>query len=203
MSISRAIALTDINNLLVDHPGYVVNRWYTPVITGHVTGGNASGTGNLVIVPGRLRQLITLSALGVRISTANAGNVQAAIYAHDPATGKPTGTALASTASMSTASAAAVNAAVSIQLSPSLYWWAINIDNATAALTSMSIISLGMSQQIGSATQANLTTGAAGLNAYYVAQTFGTWPDLTSASFTELNTANWAPVVQFKVASVP
>ena len=204
-NVSTAAAVWTLLELS-DHPGYIVNNWYLPAgITAIASGGNG-GTGTLRLVPAYIKERITISNLGVRVTTLSAGgNVQAAIYANNPATGRPTGNALVSTASMSTASVANVSAAASVQLEPGLYWFATCLDNATAVLAAVSSTQAIASTTIGSAIASGggaLTT-TAGLTGVNVAGTFGTWPSLTSATFNEsAGSAGYGAVV-FQVASVP
>lgn len=189
---------------LSDHPGYIVGNWYIPAGVSVLTSGSAGGTNNIRMFPAYIKERITINALGVRISTLfSTGNVQAAIYANNPATGRPTGAVLASTASMSTTSAASVNAAVSVQLEPGLYWFATCMDNATSALLAVSnMMGSGAAATIGSATQANVA-GVGSLGGLLVTGTFGTWPSMTSATFSELNNSAGIGVVQFQIGSVP
>lgn len=190
---------------LSNFPGYIAGNWYlqTGVYTG-ATGTNP-GIGSIRLYPAYIKQRCTLSNLGIRISAGAAGNLQAAIYKNNPATGRPTGTALVSTASMSTAgSASNISSAASVQLEPGLYWWATNTDNATSTIISLIATSLNGSEIIGSATQANVLGGASGnFIGVSTPATFGTWGDLTAATFTEVAAALTIPLVQFQVASVP
>lgn len=188
-----------------DHPGYLANNWYLPSYVGIINSGTAPGAGSIRAFPAYIRERITISNLGLRVTTLSAGgNVQAAIYAGNPATGRPTGNAIISTTSMSTASAASVNAAASVQLEPGLYWFATNCDNGTAAFDALTSTSPYVGYLIGSATQANvLNASGGGMVGVAVAQTFGTWPNLTAASFTEVTTAATVPMLQFQVASAP
>lgn len=188
-----------------DHPGYIASNWYLPMgATGTVVTGGNPGANNIKLFPGYIKERITINALGVRVATLSAGgNVQAAIYANNAATGRPTGNALASTASMSTASVANVNAAVSVQVEPGLYWFATCMDNATATLAALSNTStIGMTVLVGSATQANDLAGG-GLVGLTVSGTFGTWPSMTGQTFTENNNTSAIGLVQFEVGSVP
>jgi hypothetical protein len=184
------------------HPGYLSGFWYLPPYFSNVSSGTAPGSGSIRLYPAYIRKTITISALGLRVITASAGgNVQAAIYANDPATNRPTGNPLASTASMSTASAASVSATASVTLSPGLYWFATNCDNATAAFTGATTTVAQGSWLIGSATQANcLGNGSGTLSGLSFTQAFGTWPDLTAGSFTELTGSTAVPLIQFKIA---
>lgn len=204
MPSPRTIANSDICSTFFDQPGYIASKWFCPLILASIAGGGvAPGANSIRLIPGYIRQKLTINTLGVRITTASAGgNVQAAIYANNAATVLPTGSPLASTASMSTTSTGSVNAAASVQLNTGLYWWAVNCDNATVAFTSTSTGSLWLSSLLGSLTQNSDLAGATAIDGLSVAQTFGTWPDLTSGSFTEVVSATM-PIVQFRVGSVP
>lgn len=188
-----------------DHPGYVVSNWYVPYGNGNFTSGSAPSAGSIRLIPGYIKERITINALGLRITTASAGgNVQAAIYAASATTKLPTGTPLVSSASMSTTTSGAnVSAAVSVQLEPGLYWFAINADNAVAAYATPGTTPTFTASTIGSATQASNLASGSGLIGLSATQAFGTWPDLTSATFAELIGVTTIAVVQFKVGSVP
>ena len=169
-------------------PPFVSGRWYPACQVANAAAGGAVGANTIRLMPFTLDQPMTVAALGARVTTLAAGNCQLAIYANDPTTGRPTGTALASTANISTAAAQAVSANLSsnVSLPAGDYWMAVNADNATVVFQA-----LGQSQTIqgylqGSATLANLTSGAAvfSLN-WNIAQTFGTWPNLTGQALTE------------------
>lgn len=200
----RVIAQSDICSTFFDHPVYIAARWYSTAAFGTIAGApTAPGANNIRLVPFYVRSTITLNSLGLRVQTLSAGgNVQAAIYANNAATNLPTGNALCSTASMSTASTGSVNSAVSVQLTPGLYWFATNCDNAVAVFASTNVGNCYFSWWLGSATQGTDLASTQDFTGYTVGQTFGTWPDLTSASPTEVTSPN-VPIGQIKVASVP
>jgi len=188
-------------------PIYVAGNWYTGLMPSEssIAVGAVPGANSIRLHPFFVTNTITINALGVRLTTlAAGGNIQCAIYANNAATGRPTGTALASTASITTAATGNVNAAVNVQLTPGMYWQATNMDNGTATAVAFSGTSLAGASIIGSATQANsIAAGPGTFVGLGVSQTFGTWPDLTAASFTEQVSVTTIPVVQFKVASIP
>lgn len=188
-----------------DHPGYIANNWYVPSPNFQLGTGTTPAVNSIRLYPGYVKERITISNLGIRVIANAAGNVQVAIYANNPVTGRPTGTALVSTASMSAAVATTVSSAASVQLEPGLYWFAGNTDTAALTFTVPGASTSGaMGLLIGSATQGNVFGGGSGsLNGLTVAQTFGTWPDLTGGSFTELVAAASLIGVEFQVASVP
>lgn len=203
MTVPRFIVQGDVLPL-TDFQGYIAGNWYIPDGVHSVVGGAVPGAGSIRLFPGYIKQLVTLNALGVRIATLSAGgNVQAAIYANNSATMRPTGNPLSSTASMSTAAAASVNAAVSVQLAAGLYWFGTNADNGTVVMPSISTTNMFGATVLGSSSQSVSAGSAYGIGGLSVAQTFGTWPDLTAASFTELTNVNSLPFLQFKVGSIP
>lgn len=189
------------NASVSDMPDYVAGNWYLPYIIVATSNGQAPGAGSIRLVPMYLKSKLTINNLGVNITTASAGgNVQAAIYANNPATGRPTGTALVTTGNMATDATGAVSSTVNIQLNPGLYWFATNSDNSTVTYISNGSTSPYQSIMIGSTSLSNTAGMLSGLS---VTQTFGTWPNLTSASFTELSTSQRIPLVFFRVGSVP
>lgn len=189
---------------LYDYFGHVAGRWYIPGNIPNFNGGANPTIGSIRLYPGMVREKITIDTLGVRVTTGSAGNLQAAIYAADATTHLPTGSALVSTASMSTASATSVTSAAALQLGPGVYWFATNCDNVGAIMDSITTNHSLLSSLLGSATFSDiLAGGGGGLSGLAIAQTFGTWPSLTSASFTWLNGSATVPVVGYHVASIP
>jgi hypothetical protein len=189
------------------HPGYVAGRWYPVHDTGAVSATSALSAGSIRFLPFSIREAITLSDLAARVTTLTAaGNFQIAIYASHATTKHPTGTALAATGNMSTASATVVSADITgsdVTIQPGNYWSAVNVDNGTTAFSGASTSSPAIAQMIGSATLANVSSTATGVALYLsLAQTFGTWPDVTAGGFTEV-TGNGAPIIFVKVSAVP
>lgn len=189
--------------LVFDFTGYIANNWYVPFGPQNAfAAGAAPGANSIRLYPALIKQKMTMIAMGVRVTTASAGgNAQVAVYAHNPATGRPTGAALITSVNLDTSSLANSVGTAFGQLAPGFYWFATNSDNGTSAYASLGSDPY-MSQLIGSTTQQNSIAGSNFLTGLSVSQTFGTWPDLTSATFTEVTTAT-IPVLQFKVGSVP
>lgn len=202
---SNKVCQVDGAPLSSDFYGYKVGKWYIPPQTGGVSGPTVAVANSIRCFPNPIKQRVTINALGLRISGAAAGgNQQIAIYACNPSTGYPTGTPLVSTASISTTATGSLNAAVSFQLQPNtVYWFCSNSDNAT--VTNTQIVSFGgeIAALMGSATQNLSMQNGISLVGTTVSQTFGTWPDLTSASFTDVAGPVSMPAIQFKIASVP
>lgn len=183
------------------NPAYILNRWYNAGgELGQVAVGPSGLNGRITFYPHFIRERTTITALGVRVSTTNAGNVQAAIYANDYTTMRPTGGALASTASMSTASAASVSAVVNITLDPGLYWFGTNIDNAVATLMGYSGAAGMVSSLIGSDTQSGALASLVAASCLQVTQAFGTWPTVTAATFIPI-AGQATPIVQYQIGA--
>lgn len=184
-----------------DNPGYVSGNWYSPVNTTVILGA-AVPANSIRLLPFTISKPITVAQLGARVGTVSAAsNFQLAVYGNNAITGRPTGAALCSTANLSAASLAAVSGTVTnVLLPPGTYWMAINQDNSTAAYTTVSGAEAQTAYLIGSTTLANIiSTAATTALLVTVTQTFGTWPDLTSASFAESAT-NTSALVFLKAA---
>lgn len=184
---------------------YVANNWYHAAQGTVVTGANISAT-ITYWVPKYFSQAVTIGTIGGRITTASAGgNVQEAVYAADATTGLPTGAALCSTASQSTTSTGLWGLTCSATISgPGWYWFGIQVDNATAAMLSMSDALTIFGYQFGTSVQNSLTgSSSTGSTAYSTTGgTFGTWPSTPTVG-TGFVTANVIPDIQYKIASVP
>lgn len=190
----RAALNTMFGDLYARHPGYIANNWYLPM--GHVaSAGVALGANSIRCVPVFIPQPLTLTHLGVRITTAAAaGNLKVALYANNAATGRPTGSALASTGNIATDSATIISAAIaetSVTLQPGIYWMCAWADNATVVCRCQAAASGTTPQLIGSATEASINSAStSAVLTIASAQTYGAWPSLTAASFTEVTTAS-------------
>lgn len=186
--------------------GYVATYWLAPYWG--TVGASAALTNNLIrFVPFRLVRSITVVGLAARVTTGGTGNAQLAIYASDTAEGRPTGSALISTGNLNVASAGIVS---ETSLSPvtlnanTVYWAAMNTSPASTnwqALLTANVPPLA--QIVGVSDIANLSSGVATLaTPLTLAQTFGTWPDVTSSSFTE-STANGQVMVFLQIGTLP
>lgn len=178
------------------HPGYVASNWY-PVTPDTVGTPTASGLNLIKFIPFILPRPVTISDLGIRITTASAGgNIQLAIYASTTSGArKPTGVALGSTASITTATATTVSAVLAggnITLNEMTeYWGAINADNATVVVQSIAPAGGLFSWLNGSTAMGSIANAAAvGVNFYQLTQTYGTWPDVSASSFAEQQNAS-------------
>ncbi len=188
------------------HPGYVANNWYVPneiSQTGTVTPGNTT----LYTFSMVFEERCTIHQLASRVTTAQASqNFQLGIYKNNVATNRPTGTPLSNTGNISTASNIAIGAILGadVQVEPSLlYWLALMTSSTTAVFNGVSAQSPFFGSKIGSATLANVIgSGATIVGLTVTGQTFNSWPDLTSASFNEVQSFGVAHIL-YQVGSVP
>jgi hypothetical protein len=183
---------------------YVAGNYYLP--HGARAGGQAQGCLNLIrLAPVMIRHAVTISELFVRVVATQASqNFQLAIYAAHPATQLPTGNALGATGNASTASTATVAVALAANVAivrPGLHWLAVNCDHGTPTFLSDLGSNHVLGGLLGDATVGNVIQGAASLlGSLTLNATYGSWPDLTSASFSRVSTC---PVIGFKPHSVP
>jgi hypothetical protein len=186
-------------------PDGVSGNWIAPPLYGATTVAGAALTVNSIrLMPFVLDRAITISDLGVHITTLDAaGSVQVAIYAHSHATGRPTGNALAATGSLSAASASSVSGDITganVLLPPGTYWMAVNSNGSTAACKTISAATLHMAALCGTGSLGNVTSGATtNQTSVSIAQTYGTWPDLTGQTFSTA-TSTGSALVYMKVA---
>jgi hypothetical protein len=185
-----SIATTAFAQAQALQPRYVAGRWYQPTFQSSNTA--TALTANLIyLLPFRQLRAITISDLGAYVAGAVAAkSAQFAIYAASATTSYPTGNKVAATASISVASAGPVSGAVSggnATLQPGLYWMAVNSDGAPQfpAQTASGGALAGF--LVGS-TSITTIQPSPGTNQWCLtlAQAFGTWPDMTSSSFTEV-----------------
>lgn len=188
------------------HPGYISGNYCLPQ---NLTfgAGAAVPTGSIRLVPFQTYAPFTVSQLGCRITTLGAlGNLRLGLYAHNRATGNPTGTVLAETGDISTTTAVAVTAALSganALIVPGTYWAALQVDataGATVVIQTVTQTNMQTSALVGSTNAATVfDTGTAVRFFKVVTQAYGVFGDLTAASFTE-TLANTHAIVGWKVA---
>lgn len=174
-----------------DFHGYISGNWYPSVPNGSVSNGAALSANVMRLHPFTIRERVTLSTLGARITTQAAGNAQFAIYAMSQTTKKATGNALAATGDVSTnISPNVINGAISggnVTFEPGEYFFANNNDSGAGGTVTYSYLASTNNQGgglMGSATQSDISSGQA-TGGYFlsIAQTYSTWPDLTGATF--------------------
>ncbi len=164
---------------------YANNYWICPLL-GNLGAGGLMSANTIYLYPFTVQRSVTISELGARVTTGVASSsVQLAIYAS--AAGEPNGAPLASTVSLSSATATTISDNVTDfnLLEKTTYWMAVN-SNAAIILQHLS----GATQSpvtyiIGSTTLANISSGSVNTGGWRtVVQTFGTWPTLAAGGTT-------------------
>lgn len=188
------------------HPGWKSANWYYPLLFGSLSVGSVIGLNalryNAIYIP---RQ-VTISDLGCIITTASAGNnLKLAIYAHDPTTNRPSGLPLAETGNISTTSTGAVSADITganVTLEAGMYWAAFWADNTAVIVASIDRNNPNLGGMlVGAANQtAILTTTPYGDFGLSSTETYGTWPNATSESFSEQIDNRQTRILMFKAA---
>jgi hypothetical protein len=183
-----------VSDLQAINPPYIADRWY-PMAMATVAAGTATASGSVRLNVFVLRRPMTVSDLGARVTTAATdGLFQLAIYANNPATGRPTGAVLARTAGISTTSTGAISGDITganVVLPAGVYWAAVNVDatGATAGFqTTAAGFPFGFSLVGGTALS---DTSASATNASLTLTTpmaYDTWSDISGNTFTENNT---------------
>jgi len=190
-------------------PNYIAGNTYLAQPYVALSTGGAFGNTNATWMPLYVNKTLTLSAIGSKLITADSGqNCQFAIYAANATTNKPTGSALASTANISTTSAGNISGSVSLQLTANtLYFMGAMCSGTTAAFENFSITNdslngylLGGSGMSGIGANA----GQIGLNYGTTGLTYGTWPTNPTVTLTSSNgSALKNFIAMFTVTSVP
>lgn len=186
--------------LRVHHPGYAPGYFY-PTFPFQTTLANAGmSSGQIRLTPMLIMSRVSISELGFRVNTvATNSNVQAAIYRSHATTRRPT-TLVGSTPSQAGTVVGNFSVALTggpFTLEPGLHWFATNSD-AAPILNGLAPHGTAFGFWIGAVTQANILQNAVG-GISVLSQTFGTWPDLTAATFADQSSAQ--PAGTFKVAA--
>jgi hypothetical protein len=182
--------------------GYATGNWIQPAV-GTVGAGTANAVNTVYLYPFEVRRSITVNELGARVTSAMASsNFQLAIYASS--SGLPTGTPLASTGNLSGTTLGTVSGSVTAfnLTAGNLYWAAFNCDVGVTMQQLFAANSYPASV-IGTSSLAEVSS-AVGQSAFtrIVSSTFGTWPDLTSATTTvQTGTALRGAVTYLKVSA--
>lgn len=187
---------------------YVAGNWINPFV-----GAQAAASGGLTLnvmrfMPFFVWRDCTFTDLGGRITTGvAANNIQCAVYANNPATCRPTSTPLGNTGNIDATSAAMVSAAITqgsgVLRAGQLYWAAVNTSSSTIQMLGSASATGIIGNLVGSATIGNLAGGSANLSMILTsAQAFGTWPDVSAASFTETGNSAAAALVFLKIGTL-
>ena len=192
---------------------YSTGRYY--VLEGTGSGAGVASTANVIVcTKGIVLQKLTFSVLTLNITTGGSSNVQDALY--NDTNGLP-GTLLSSSPSVVDTGTLATNLTLSsnVQTGPGTVWHCTNVNDSTVVFTANDRTKPGITgpvigSKVGAAGLANLVSTAAsvvavscsGANCNGGSSTFGTWPDLTGSTWTEVTSAT-APEMYFQPLSVP
>ena len=187
---------------------YAVGNWIAPFEGGVSTTGSTLTANTIALYAFTVRRSITVDNLGARVGTvAASSNVQLAIYGSD-SSNKITGTALAATGNLSGATATSVSASVTaFTLQAGLiYWMAINSSGTPAMYGPGTTNTYQNSILGGSALVDALGATTFTLTLRTVAQTFGTWPDLTATTPTVVSgsaNAQKGAILALQISALP
>lgn len=158
-------------------------RWLIPEGPQTLGTGAALGADSMRGFRGYIRRAVTITGLGLRVTTAAAsGNARIHVYASNATSLAPTGAPVHSTANLSTASTGIVTeTSISVALSEGWYWFLTLCDTnaATAVFQALGSTSLSQSQSYGSATAATTLGAGAAITSIARSTTFGSPPTLT------------------------
>jgi hypothetical protein len=187
---------------------YGVGNWIAPFEGGVSTTGSALTANTIALYAFIVRRNITVDNLGARVGTVSASsNVQLAIYGSD-SSNKITGNALAATGNLSGATATNINGSVTaFTLQAGLiYWMAVN-SSSTPAMYGPATTNTFQNYILGGSALADaLGATTFTLTLRTVAQTFGTWPDLTAVTPTVVSgnaNAQKGAIIALQISALP
>lgn len=167
---------------------YRVGAYIPTSLTPFAT-GPAMAINTIFFYPFTVRRAVRIGGTQVRIITAQAGTFQLAIYAASSGN-VPTGNPLVSTGDLSMASATLVSTTITpTWLYPNqIYFRAVNVAGAaTGTFTAPSPAVPEFASLVGMTTN-GIPSGTIGGIEFSLSWTYGTWPDMTSRTVTEINT---------------
>lgn len=173
--------------------------------------GAAQTNGTTAFTPVFVPRGVTITGLFANVTTLSiGGNFQLALYAVSSTTGKATGAPLVTTTSASTTVATTPTTATlnggslvsggAANLVNGYYWFALQSDNGTAAFAAVSPTDPTVATLYGSTTASRVSSGAM-IQGATTPQTFGTWSDVSAATFTDITTA-LAPIGGYFVTAL-
>lgn len=199
------ISILGDNDMSVVPSVYVSGRWYLPNSRETVmSAGIAFGAANtLRLSPGLIDRTVTISDLGVVVTTADAGqNIQLGIYRSSATTAYPT-TLVGNTGSITltgTGNKTAALAGGNVTLTPGLYWFSTNNTGTAVVCVRAATAQTYGGIVVGSTTLGNILGNGVGLAFLTTPETFGTWTaNITNNTFTE-QTGSTRALVAFKAA---
>lgn len=213
-----------VEALVLPHPGYVAANWYmAPSFIGTQI-GNTAQANTIACAYSYIPKTITISTLAAFVQTAGSSNSQFAMYAGDPATGKPAAQIGKTGNIANNVTTTTINGALlaNKQVGPGGtdggrdIWFCANSNDSTVVFAALSqSLSLGKSD-IGDPTLNTLIQGATAFMTHIYCQgagcnggssTFNTWPASLAGSTWNNGGPGTSglnmPAIMFKVNSVP
>lgn len=180
-------------------PAYVANRWYReysgPLVAGVV--GSATTT---YCYPYYLRATITTNALGVNIQTLGTSNLQLALY--NDSAGRP-GTLIINSADFLNTTTGAKSVPISSTqiVGPTNIWKCMQTNDATVKFNTLPATGALATDTLGASAEAPVTSGSVQTSGITTPGTYGTWPTLTSNTWTDATTTVIPAIAIFVVSS--
>lgn len=178
-SLTNALLKTFAAEQQGDFRRTVSGRYYPTLSTSWATGG-APTANTIYFTPFAIREATSIDRLSIRILTGVAlGEVQLAVYASSTTTGRPVGSALASTGVVGATTATLVDAAVTpVVLQPGVYYFALQGNDIALRWVSLNTaVGTAVAEYSGTDTAAALFNSSGGMAVLVTAsQTYGTWP---------------------------
>jgi hypothetical protein len=181
---------------------YAIGRYFTP-FDGRIISGSANTANTISLIPFTVKRGGTVTEIYARVQTAAAGSLfQLAVYAMG-ANGDPTGLPIGATASMSSAAGAGVadTLTTTFDLAANTpYYLAVNVNSGTTVAFAALAGEISYPWTVcgpSSLTGFNPGLGTACFN-NTLSHTFGTWPNVTGATFGTVFGASRVPVALFK-----
>lgn len=205
--VCRSNALGAAVWVLQGDPNPIAGNWFTPdgaTLSG--TGAALASTSVVTLVPFKLPCRMTISHVGAKITTIGSTNAQFGIYNASATTRLPT-TNIDKTASIANTSLGFISGALgsSRQLEAGLYWFGVEVNDVTCAFAAVNALSTFLSSVVGNTTLSNLSgsTAANMMTSVAATQAFGTWGDLTGATWSYRNNDLKNALPYLLTASVP
>lgn len=206
------VATRQISNAVISpwvpKPQIVAGNWYLGTLPGTLSvAGLTMSVTVQYMVPFVVYDTITVSELGIRTTTPGSSNVQLGLYASQTgANANRPGALLGNTGNIANNGSAGFYSAAlgaNVQLTPGVYWLAVQGNDTTFVLLSGTNTSTSFEVMMGSSTGAGAIGGAgAQTNGLTVPSVFGTWATAVGATFTE-QTNTRDPLIAYKILSIP
>jgi hypothetical protein len=185
------------------HPGYTAPSLYFTLPGVPIVAGSAVAANVVYCSPALIQDWnVTLIGLAVNVTTGAAGgHISLAVYNNNPSTHRP-GTLIRGQAfTISSAGTGLLNNSItSTQFAPGFYWTCAQADNATNVMNSLPIDgSIASYVGVNGSNVLNTTGNLAGVS---TPLTFGTWPDLSAATWSNVTTTV-NPAIAINITTSP